>query len=122
MFKKDTSGIEKRTFGLVPLKFDSCVIKSDTIEFIFDFVDGNDTVKATELREYVHIKNGVGYNVKTKKKLYLISLNNYTLTEKGRTSRFENPLQPEVNKYIDSNWNRIDPCFKILVEKKRGLK
>ena len=121
MSKKDTSRNVKKTFGLVPLIFDSCVIKSDTIEFIFDFVDGTDTVRATELREYVYIKNGIAYNVKSKKKLYLISLNNYTLIEKGETSRFEVPLQPEVKKYIDSNWNKIDPCFKILAAKTRSI-
>ena len=105
---------------MLRLQFDSCVIKSDTIEFNFNFVDGKDTIRASQLKDFVHLKNGIGYNAKTKEKLYLKSLYNYAVKDKGKTSRFENPLQPEVNKYIESNWNTLDPCFKILVEKKRS--
>ncbi len=116
--KKDSIENGKKSFGMLPLIFERSVTKSDTVEFFFNFVDGRDTIMPPMLKKYVYMKNGVAFSLATGEKLYLISPNNYTVQEKGATTRFENPLQPEVIKYIKENLNRLDPCFRQLVEKK----
>ena len=118
--KKDSMEKETRSFGMLPMLFDTFIRKSDTVELYFKFLDGKEAIIPFDLKDYVHLKNGVGYNMKTGEKLYLISPDNYTINQKGKTSRFENPLQPEVIKYIDDNWNKLDTCFKLLA-KERGL-
>ena len=119
--KKDSANNEKRSFGMLPINFDTLLKKSDTIEFYFNYMDGREIVTPTTLKYYIPLKNGVGYNYATGEKLYLISRNNYIVKQKGIATRFEDPLQPEVVKYIDSNWSELAPEFKLLAEKK-GLK
>ena len=103
---------KENTFGVLSLEFKSCLIKSDTIEFFFDFVDKKKVVFPYGLKKYVYFTDGVAYNVVTKKKLYLTSKTGFSISEKGLSSRFENPLQPEVKRYIDSNWININCWFK----------
>ncbi len=43
---------------------------------------------------------------------------NTTITYEGGVNRYENPLQPEVLKYIKENWYKLDECFRALAERK----
>jgi hypothetical protein len=106
-----------KTFGELPLDFDSLTRKHDTIEFYFRFNDRGTPIWAFDLKDHLPLMNGIAFDLRTSKKLYLISTDNYTVKEKGPTSRFEYSLQPKVIKYIDSNWAALDPCFRLLAEK-----
>lgn len=104
------------TFGQLPLGFDSMQVKHDTIEFYFRFRDHGVPVWGPRLRDNALVMDGVAFNL-TGKKLYLMSSANYVERDSGSTTRFTNPLQPEIVKYIDSNWTKLDPCFRLLAEK-----
>jgi hypothetical protein len=119
--KKDSADNEKRSFGMLPIDFDTLLKKSDTIEFYFNYMDRREIVTPTTLRYYIPLMNGVGYKYPTGEKLYLISRNNYVVKQKGIATRFEDPLQPEVVKYIDSNWSELPSDFRLLAERK-GLR
>jgi hypothetical protein len=114
---KGTNIRTNRTFGQLPLWFDSLRQKHDTIEFYFRFRDKDTPIWAFDLKDRPLLMNGVAFDQKTGKKLYLISTANYSQNENGTTSRFEYLLQPEVVKYIDSNWAVLDPCFRFLANK-----
>jgi hypothetical protein len=73
------------------------------------------------MRDDRQLATGVGFDVKTRKKIYIIS-SNTTITYKGDSkSRYENPMQPEVIKYIKENWYKLNECFRELAEQK-GIK
>jgi hypothetical protein len=115
-YKVSSSKIMK-TFGQLPLDFDSLMRKHDTIEFYFRFHDRGTPIWAFNLKDHLPLINGVAFDVQTWKKLYLISSANYTTSETGPNSRFQYPMQPNVARYIDSNWAALDPCFRQLAEK-----
>jgi hypothetical protein len=110
---KDDS-LKNMTFGQLELKFDRLITKSDTIEFTFNFYDGDKIVIATGLRDVITVNTGVGYDRKTRKKIYMSSPDGFVIYQKGGNNRFENPFQPEVLTYIKTNWNKLDRCFKEL--------
>jgi hypothetical protein len=114
--KSDTS--LSKPFGELELRFDDLFIRNDTLALIFNFMDKEEPILPSMTREYQQLETGVGFDVKTRKKIYMIS-SNMTVTYKGNPkSRYENPLQPEVLAYIKSDWDKLDACFKALVERK----
>ncbi len=116
----DSNSKISKSFGLLSLKFDTLVVKDDTLDFYFRYFDNLKPIFAFDLDPYVFFKRAVGFNKKTGEKLYMIGSENYLVKEVGRFSRFENPLQFDVIRYIDSNWNKLDPCFRNFAEQ-RGL-
>jgi hypothetical protein len=121
LYKPRSDSLLSKPFGELGLKFNHLFVKNDTAALIFNFVDKGEAVLPSMMREYTPLATGVGFNVKTKKKLYIIS-SNTTITYKGNpTSRYENPQQPEVIKYIKENWERLDNCFRELAVQK-GIK
>jgi hypothetical protein len=113
--KNDTS--ISMTFGELPLSFRNTMIKHDSLEIIFEFTDKGQTILPSITRDYKETTTGVGFNIKTKTKIYMI-FNGGTVTYKGSGSRYVNPLQPEVVNYIKTNWDKLNNCFRKLAEEK----
>lgn len=118
--KSDTSTYI--TFGELPLKFDNLTFKHDTLELSFNFMDKQQSILPSMTRDTKELNTGVGFDIKTRAKIYMLSPNGYSSTIRGGANRYENPLQPEVLTYIKSNWNKLDSCFKELAERKRITK
>jgi hypothetical protein len=118
--KSDTS--KSITFGELPLKFDNLTFKHDTVELNFNFMDKQQSILPSMTRDTKELSTGVGFDIKTGAKVYMLSPNGYSSTIKGGANRYENPLQPEVLAYIKNNWNKLDSCFKELVERKQIMK
>ena len=108
------------TFGELPLKFNNLRFKGDTIEINFDFIDESEPypILPGMTRDNRTFLSGVGFNMITRKKVYMASPNGYSVVQKGGANRYENPLQPEVLSYIKNNWSKIDNCFRQLAERK----
>lgn len=119
--KRDTT--ESISFGELPLKFNNFAFRGDTLEMNFDFIDQYEhrPILPSMTRNNIQFLSGVGFDMKTRKKIYMLSPNGFTTIVKGASNRYENPLQPEVLSYIKNNWNKLDSCFKKLVEQK-GVK
>lgn len=117
--KYDT--LKSITFGELPLSFDNLNYKNDTLELNFNFIDKGQAILSSMTRDIKELSTGVGFNMRTKKKIYMLSPNGFSSTIKGPANRYENPLQPEVNAYLKNNWNRLDSCFKELSER-NGIK
>lgn len=119
--KRDTS--KSITFGELPLRFNSMVLKQDTVELNFDFIDEHENypILPSMTRDAKELSTGVGFNIKARNKIYMLSPNGYSSTIRGGANRYENPLQPEVLTYIKNNWNKLDDCFRKLAEK-NGIK
>jgi hypothetical protein len=117
--KMDTS--QFITFGELPLKFRELNLRGDTVDIVFDFIDKNENspILPSMTRDTKELSTGVGFSMKTKAKLYMLSLSGYTSVIKGGANRYENPLQPDVLKFIRCNWDRLDECFRRLAEHKR---
>lgn len=116
--KSDTT--KSITFGELPLKFDNLVIRHDTLDMNFSFMDKQEPILFSMNRSYKSIIAGVGFNMKTKSKIYMIFPGG-NVTYKGGFNRYENPMQPEVIKYVKENWNKLDGCFRELA-KSNGIK
>jgi hypothetical protein len=116
--KRDTS--KSVTFGELPLKFNNVSIKGDTIEINFDFIDEDEPypILPSMTRDNIQFLSGVGFDIKNRKRIYMLSPNGFSQIEKGPSTRYENPLQPEVIAYIKSNWEKLNSCFKELAERK----
>lgn len=121
LYKPKSDSLLSKPFGELELKFDNLAIKNDILALIFNFTDKGQPVLPSMMREYKQLATGVGFDVKTKEKIYLIS-SNTTISYKGNPkSRYENPLQPEVLNYITGNWAKLNDCFRKLAEQK-GIK
>ncbi|MEO9022806.1 MAG: hypothetical protein ABI237_18150 [Ginsengibacter sp.] len=114
--KSDTS--KSISFGELPLAFDNLFIRHDTLDINFNFVDKQEPILNSMNRGNKSIVVGVGFNMKSKSKIYM-SFDGGNVRSKGDpTSRYENPLQPEVIKYIKGNWDKLNECFRELAERK----
>ncbi|HYC40317.1 MAG TPA: hypothetical protein VEB63_07490 [Chitinophagaceae bacterium] len=107
-------------FGELPLKFSNLTIRQDTLQLNFDFIDESEPypILPSMTRDNKELVTGVGFDMKARKRIYMSSPNGFSIVEKGSTTRYENPLQPEVLAYIKNNWNKLDSCFKELAERK----
>ena len=109
------------TFGELPLKFNNLSLKQDIVEINFDFIDKSEVILPSTTKDNIEVLSGVGFNIKNRKRVYMLSPNGFSQIEKGPATRYENPLQPEVLTYMKTNWNKLDGCFKELAEQK-GIK
>lgn len=119
--KSDSSRAVK--FGELPLKFKYLTLRRDTLEIIFDFIDESEPypILSSMTRDNKQLVTSVGFNMKDKKRIYMGTTQWFSVVEKGSTTRYENPLQPEVLNYIKGNWNELDSCFRELALQK-GIK
>lgn len=121
LYLPKSDSLIKKSFGEIELKFDDLIIKNDTVTFGFNFMDKGRAIIPGMTRNDQQLATGVGFNLKTRKKIFIVS-SNVTITFKNNpTSRYENPLQPEVIKYIKDNWDKLNDCFRELAERK-GIK
>ena len=121
LYKPKSDSLLNRPFGEVQLKFYHLAIKNDTIALIFSFIDKGEPILPSMTRDYKQLATGVGFDIKTRKKIYIIS-SNTTITSKGDPkSRYEHPMQPELINYIQDNWDKLNSCFKELAIQK-GIK
>lgn len=121
LYKPKSDSLLNKPFGELELRFDNLVIKNDTAALIFNFMDNGHPILPSMMRDYRQLATGVGFDIKTRKKIYIIS-SNTSITHKGNPkSRYENPLQPEVLSYIKKNWEKLNGCFRELA-KQKGLK
>ena len=108
----------KKPFGELELKFDNLSVRNDTVIFIFNFIDKGQVILPSSMKDGKQLATGIGFDIKTRKKVYEI-FGYATASYKGDpTNRYINPMQPEVIKYIHEDWYRLDPCFRALAEKK----
>jgi len=96
----------------LPLEYDTLKIKGDTAEFYFMYRYKEVKLDPNSLKEFVHYKNGIAFNLKNKKPLYLTTDRNLIVKEVGNQSRFVNPLQKEVIEFVKSNAENINQWFK----------
>ncbi len=118
--KSDTS--KSVAFGELPLKFDNLTLKNDTVELSFNFLDNQQSILPSMTRDNKELSTGVAFNIKTKRKIYMLSPSGFSTTVNGGNNRYENPLQPEVLTYIKNNWSKLDACFKELAQQKGIMK
>lgn len=116
MSKSDS--IKPITFGELPLRFNNLNFKHDTIELTFVFMDNGRAVLPSMTKDLKQLSTGVGFDLKTNRKIYMLSPNGFYSTIKGGANRYENPLVPEVLNYIEMNWDNLDNCFKSLATQK----
>ena len=106
------------TLGELPLGFRYAGIKHDTLEIIFNFMEHNQIILPSMIAG--KLSTGVGFDLKTKSKIYMMFAGG-KVSYKENSSRYINPLQPEVMDYIKINWDKLNNCFRGLAEQK-GLK
>jgi hypothetical protein len=113
-----TDSLISKPYGEIELKFYNLFIKHDTAHLSFTFIDRGKPIMLSMTRDNRSSATGVGFNLKTRKKIFE-GYSGFTYTSKGNPkSRYENPLQPEVVKYIRENWGKLDDCFRELAEQK----
>lgn len=113
--KSDTS--KSIPFGELPLAFDNLLIRHDTLNINFNFMDKGKPILNSMNRSNKSIVAGVGFNLKSKSKIYM-SFDGGNMRSKGATTRYENPVQPEVLSYIKINWDKLNDCFRELAKRK----
>jgi len=112
---------EVKTFGSLELKFKKIKLMRDTIEIYFDFYY-NDIVRCdiNSLKDYKHLATGMGYKTGSDSILYYISSSTLQyFWEKGPGSRYENPLQPDVLRFIQTNNEKLNPWFREAARQRR---
>lgn len=106
------------TLGELELKFNHVLLKNDTVDIDFYFIDNGKTILSGSTRDTRELATGVSFDFASRRKLAMFSHGNYSFHGSGKKNRYENPLQPEVIRYIKENWDKLDDCFRELAEKK----
>ena len=117
-YKPKYESLIGKSFGELELKFYNLAVKHDTLELNFNFIDKGQAILPSMMKEYKELVTGVGFNMRGKEKIYMLSPNGFSKTIKGGANRYENPLQPEVIKYLNDNWDKLNDCFRKLAEQK----
>lgn len=120
LYKPKTDSVSsEKTFGELPLRFDGFTLSHDTLELMFNFIDKNEIILPSMTRDYRYQVTGVGFNIKRRKKIYMLSTSGFKILQvKGNDSRYQYLLPPQVLTYIRRNWNKINDCFKELAVRK----
>jgi hypothetical protein len=108
--KADT--LVNKTFGELLLSFDHLIMKGDTIEFRFKYIDSNKTIGSYAVRDFIELVTGVGYTSVSHEKIYVSSPNGFNWHTDDPNSRYINPLQPNVIDYIKRNKAKLNPWFR----------
>lgn len=76
----------------------------------FDFIDEDErrAILPSMTRNNTQFLSGVGFDMKKRQRIYMLSPSGFSIIIKGGANRYENPLQPEILTYIKSNWNKLD--------------
>jgi hypothetical protein len=112
------------TFGTLDLRFSELRQSKDTIEMDFYFYL-NDTIRYDKsTMEYnERMASGVGYKKGSDSIIFYISETTMRyFWEKGSSSKYENPLQPEVIVYIKSNKDKLNHWFREEARRKEIIK
>jgi len=120
LYLPKTDSLLSRPYGEIELKLDNTFtfVKNDTANLSFSFIDKGEPIMISMTRDNRSSGTAVGFDLKTRKKIYE-GYFGFTYTSKGNPkSRYENPMQPEVLKYIRENWDQLDDCFRELAEQK----
>lgn len=120
--KRDTN--EMVTFGELPLRFNNLIQRRDTLEINFDFIDEheNEAILPSMTRNNKEFLSGVGFNLRTRRKIYMLSPNGFSTVIKGDVNRYENSLHPQVLEYIKIKWDKLNDCYRKLAEQKGVMK
>ena len=110
-YRPKADSLINKTLGELVLRFDHLVIKADTVKFLFKYLDRDNLVISSSLRDYTELVTGVAYNTVTKLKIYVSSPNGFEYYTDNPKSRYVNSLQPDVIEYIKNNKGKIDKCF-----------
>jgi hypothetical protein len=106
--------------GSLPLKLTFLNYENDTISMVYNFIY-KDSVRLSDLQFDNSIFDGVVYKVSTGKLVYFISGEGFAF-QHGSKTRFENPLQPEVVKFIKENQKKINHWFRNEAKRKGIIK
>jgi hypothetical protein len=92
--------------------------ENDTLDLLYSFMENDSTTINRELKEK-YITAGIQFKTSEDKVIAYIH-GEGTFTIKGSTSRFQNPMQPEVITYIKKNQDKLNPWFRNEA-KRRGI-
>jgi len=120
LYKPKSDSTINMPLGEIELTFGDIFFRHDTVVLGFDFMDKGQPILTSMTRDGLSMVTGVGFDTTTKRKIYMVA-SNVTFYSKGdSTSRYENPLQPEVISFIRNNKDRLSPWFREEA-KRRGI-
>ena len=116
--KRDSSA--SIPLGYLELRFSSVYITHDTLIVFFHFMDKDKVILPSMTRDNAQFTGGVGFLRKTKQRIFQVFSGVY-YSEGGYspTSRYFNPLQPEVLAFIRNNKDKLNPWFKAQAKRRK---
>ena len=111
--KSDT--LTHKYFGELELRFGHLFLKHDTLELNFNFIDRGNPIVPSMMQNYRELVTGVGFDLKAKRRIFMISPNGFSISEHGGSNRYENPKQPQVLQYVKSHEEKLNGCFRQLL-------
>jgi len=120
LFTKSAGVNDKITFASLDLKLENIQHFNDTTELRLNFY--LDTIKCdTRILNNLKMTIGAAYQNSSDSILYFLSpFTGSRFLEEGARSRYQNPLQPNVIRYIQNNTSKLHPWF-LNEAKKRGV-
>ena len=116
---KPIYGRKNISFGELQLIFKEISLTSDSLKIYFDFASEGYRISSDMTTDYLQFCGGVLFDIKTRKKLRMISVSGFSEKIEGNNNRFENPFNEEVANYVHINKSKLDKCFTFLLEQKK---
>jgi hypothetical protein len=120
-FYKKLNIVDSPFLGSLDLRFNRVEFFNDTTELRFSFYY-KDTVKCdvNTVYNYGTLTYGTSFKGNRDSVIYFLSETTVQrFSEKGKTSRYETPLQPEVVAFIKNNKDSLNPWFREEAKRRK---
>jgi len=119
LYKPKNDTFISKPFGELELRFDNLFFKHDTLIIGFNFMDRDEPILPSMMRDYIQIVEGVGFDTTTKKKIFMASAQVTFVHSGNPNDRYANPLQPEVITFIKKDKDKLYPWFREEAKRRK---
>lgn len=120
-FYKKLNILDTPQFGTLDLRFNKIENFNDTTELSFYFYYKDSIMcDVNTVYNYGELTSGVAFKGNKDSAIYYLSETTmHRFSEKGLTSRYENPLQMEVIAFIKNNKDKLNPWFREEAKRRK---
>ncbi|SIT04427.1 hypothetical protein SAMN05421788_103107 [Filimonas lacunae] len=121
LYKPTSDSLVSKPFSELELRYSRFLMRHDALILSFNFIDNGEVILPGMTRDNVPFATAVGFDTRTREKIFKASANVYFSCKGDSLNRYVNPLQPEVIDFIKKNGDKLDPWFRKEAKRRKIL-